>query len=100
MHQIIEKRYPPGEWNIFGAQASDGDNWYQDSTRCSELLQRKLLPLVHYFAYVQVAGDEQNLWEEYSRVQTQEPTFAMRKITTPADIYPVFRELFKQTVAA
>jgi uncharacterized sporulation protein YeaH/YhbH (DUF444 family) len=100
MHQIIEQRYPSNEWNIFGAQASDGDNWYQDSARCSDLLQHKLLPLVRYFAYVQVAGDEQNLWEEYSRVQAQEPAFAMRKITTAADIYPVFRELFKQTVAA
>ncbi|MDP2262253.1 MAG: YeaH/YhbH family protein [Hydrogenophaga sp.] len=98
MHQIIEKRYPPSDWNIFGAQASDGDNWYQDSSRCSELLQHKLLPLVRYFAYVQVAGDEQNLWEEYSRLQPTQPAFAMRKITTPADIYPVFRELFKQTV--
>jgi uncharacterized protein len=100
MHEIIQKRYPPSDWNIFGAQASDGDNWYQDSARCSELLQHKLLPLVRYFAYVQVAGDEQNLWEEYSRVQAEEPAFAMRKITTAADIYPVFRELFKQTVAA
>ncbi|OGB19144.1 MAG: hypothetical protein A2W72_23250 [Burkholderiales bacterium RIFCSPLOWO2_12_67_14] len=96
MHEIILARYPPGDWNIYGAQASDGENWYKDSARCSELLQQKLLPLSRYFAYVQVAGDEQNLWEEYARVRETEPNFAMRKITDAADIYPVFRELFRK----
>ncbi len=31
MNEIIEARYPLGEWNIYGAQASDGDNWADDS---------------------------------------------------------------------
>ncbi|MGS5087486.1 YeaH/YhbH family protein [Hydrogenophaga sp. A37] len=100
MHDIIQARYPPGDWNIYGAQASDGENWYNDSARCSELLQRKLLPLVRYFAYVQVAGDEQNLWQEYTRVHEKDPRLAMRKITEAADIYPVFRELFRKAGAA
>ncbi len=96
MHQIIVARYPPGEWNIYGAQASDGENWFKDSALCSELLLGKLLPLLRYFAYVQVAHDEQNLWEEYARVREQSPNFAMRKVTGAADIYPVFRDLFKK----
>ena len=96
MHDIIRARYPSNEWNIYGAQASDGDNWHQDSGRCRELLAEGLLPLVRYFAYVQVAETEQNLWLEYAQLDGQQPNFAMRKVTQAQDIYPVFRDLFKK----
>lgn len=97
MHEIIQARYPSNQWNIYGAQASDGDNWHQDSAKCRELLTDKLLPLTRYFAYVQVADEDQNLWQEYSLVQETHPNFAMQKISGPSEIYPVFRELFKKT---
>ncbi len=96
MDEIIKARYSPTEWNIYGAQASDGDNWHHDSGRCRELLTDSLLPVCRYFAYVQVAEEEQNLWEEYSRLQETHPGFAMRKVTQASQIYPVFRELFKK----
>jgi uncharacterized sporulation protein YeaH/YhbH (DUF444 family) len=95
MDEIINERYPPGDWNIYGAQASDGDNWHHDSGRCRELLTETLLPKCRYFAYVQVAEEEQNLWEEYARLQETEPHFAMRKVGEASEIYPVFRDLFK-----
>jgi uncharacterized protein len=100
MHEIIRERYTGSEWNIYGAQASDGDNWQQDSSKCRELLENKLLPLCRYFAYVQVADEDQNLWEEYTRVRDGNPHFAMQKIVTPAQIFPVFRDLFKKNAAA
>ena len=100
MDEIIKARYSPAEWNIYGAQASDGDNWHHDSGRCRELLTNSLLPMCRYFAYVQVAEEEQNLWEEYSRLQETHPGFAMRKVTQASQIYPVFRELFKKEGAA
>jgi uncharacterized sporulation protein YeaH/YhbH (DUF444 family) len=100
MEEIIRARYSPSEWNIYGAQASDGDNWHHDSGRCRELLSDKLLPLVRYFAYVQVAEEEQNLWEEYSQLAEHHPQFAMRKATEASQIYPVFRDLFKKEGAA
>ncbi|MEP6877042.1 MAG: YeaH/YhbH family protein [Burkholderiales bacterium] len=96
MDEIIKARYSPSEWNIYGAQASDGDNWHHDSGRCRELLTENLLPVCRYFAYVQVAEEEQNLWEEYTRLQESHPQFAMRKVSSAAQIYPVFRELFKK----
>ena len=96
MHEIIRERYNSSEWNIYGAQASDGDNWQQDSSKCRELLDEKLLPLCRYFAYVQVADEDQNLWEEYTRVRDSNVNFAMQKIVTPAQIFPVFRDLFKK----
>jgi len=95
MDEIIRERYSTTEWNIYGAQASDGDNWHHDSGRCRELLTESLLPRCRYFAYVQVAEEEQNLWEEYARLQAVESHFAMRKVTQAAQIYPVFRDLFK-----
>ena len=96
MDEIIKARFSPLEWNIYGAQASDGDNWHHDSGRCRELLTEALLPACRYFAYVQVAEEEQNLWEEYSRLTDTQPGFAMRKVTQASQIYPVFRELFKK----
>ena len=96
MEDIIKQRYSPSEWNIYGAQASDGDNWHHDSGRCRELLSEKLLPLVRYFAYVQVAEEEQNLWEEYTQLVDSHGHFAMRKAVEANQIYPVFRDLFKK----
>jgi uncharacterized sporulation protein YeaH/YhbH (DUF444 family) len=96
MEEIIKARYNPSEWNIYGAQASDGDNWHHDSGRCRELLGDKLLPLCRYYAYVQVAEEEQNLWEEYTHLLEGHRHFAMRKATSADQIYPVFRDLFKK----
>jgi hypothetical protein len=100
MDEIIRARYSPSEWNIYGAQASDGDNWHHDSGRCRELLQQKILPACRYFAYVQVAEEEQNLWEEYTQLAQAMGQFAMRKATSADQIYPVFRDLFKKEGAA
>jgi uncharacterized sporulation protein YeaH/YhbH (DUF444 family) len=96
MEEIIKARFNPSEWNIYGAQASDGDNWHHDSGRCREMLSEKILPLVRYFAYVQVAEEEQNLWEEYTQLQAAHKHFAMRKAVEASQIYPVFRDLFKK----
>lgn len=97
MEEIIRARYPSDQWNIYGAQASDGDNWHHDSGRCREILQNKILPLCRYYAYVQVAEPEQNLWEEYVRLaESAGPHFAMRKVTSADQIYPIFRDLFKK----
>ena len=96
MHKIQQERYSPLEWNIYGAQASDGDNYSNDSGRCRDLLADKLLRVCRYFAYVQVADAEQNLWEEYTLLTESHPNFAMRKATEPSQIYPVFRDLFKK----
>ena len=100
MRQIVLERYPSQAWNIYAAQASDGDNWEDDSPRCREILSQGLLPLVQYFAYVEIEAEEpQSLWHEYERVAAASPRFAMQRILTLADIYPVFRELFRKKVA-
>ncbi|WP_263770435.1 YeaH/YhbH family protein [Propionivibrio soli] len=97
MQKIIQERYSSALWNIYGAQASDGDNWNDDSPRCRELLENALLPVCQYFAYIEITdGAPQNLWEEYQKLQGSHEHFAMQRIATVTDIYPVFRELFKR----
>ncbi len=98
MRTIIAERYPSSVWNIYGAQASDGDNWNDDSPRCRAMLEDSLLALVQYFAYIEITdGPPQNLWREYAKLQSTFPgRFAMQRIATVKDIYPVFRELFRK----
>ena len=101
MHRIVRDRYATSAWNIYGAQASDGDNWENDSPRCRGILEEQIVPLVQYFAYIEIANLEpQNLWREYEKVQvTHADRFAMQRIQGLPDIYPVFRELFKKKLA-
>lgn len=49
MHSILEARYPVNEWNIYAAQASDGDNWNEDSSVCQKILCESLLSKLQYF---------------------------------------------------
>lgn len=95
--KIITERYSPEDWNIYIAQASDGDNWDSDSAVCGTLLKERLLPITQYYAYIEITeGEPQNLWYEYETVATEFPQFAMCKLQQASEIYPVFRELFKK----
>ena len=98
LRDVIVARYASSLWNIYVAQASDGDNWNEDSPVCRELLSESILPLVQYFAYVEITdGEPQNLWEEYSKLQAgRDGLFAIQRIAQAGDIYPVFRELFRR----
>jgi len=104
MLEIARARYPTDRWNIYGAQASDGDNYGADSGRCVQLLGGEVLPLCQYFAYVEV-GDgmggsltglsrDSDLWRAYSEVAPAHAHFAMRRVGDPAQIFSVFHELF------
>jgi len=100
MRDVLHQRYANGAWNIYGAQASDGDNWENDSPHCRELLTASILPFLQYFAYIEITpGEPQNLWREYEKLVGAHPNFAMQHIEGLPDIYPVFRELFKKKLA-
>lgn len=99
MRTVVEARYPPSLWNIYGAQASDGDNWSDDSETSKTVLEEGILPLTQYFAYIEIAENPQILWQEYEQLQSSHPDgFAMRRIKDVTDIYPVFHELFRKRV--
>lgn len=101
MKTIMDDRFPLSEWNIYGAQASDGDNWNDDSSICYDMLVDKILPSVQHYSYIEITPREhQALWYEYEQVKEQfEDSFAMQQIIEPADIYPVFHQLFQRRPA-
>lgn len=104
MLRVVRDRYNPDNWNIYAAQASDGDNYSEDSDRCSQLLGGEILPLSQYFAYIEVGAEATlrhgfpspptDLWRTYAEVAPQYQNFAMRKVADPSHIYPVFHDLF------
>lgn len=97
MNEIINERYNDSQWNIYGAQASDGDNWADDSPQCKALLEQQILPKSRYFSYIEITQRaHQTLWKHYQEVEESHANFAMQHIKSVADIYPVFRELFKK----
>ncbi|MBB1440909.1 YeaH/YhbH family protein, partial [Shewanella sp. SG41-4] len=97
MHEVQQARYPENEWNIYAAQASDGDNWSDDSPICHEILAKHILPKVRYFSYIEISNRaHQTLWHQYEQLQQQFDNIAVQQIHQVEDIYPVFRELFKK----
>ncbi|WP_442756132.1 YeaH/YhbH family protein [Methylocystis sp. JAN1] len=106
MDRIIADRYDPASWNIYGAQASDGDNMMSDNDRTRALLQDKILPLCQYFAYLEVANTNEShslsyvggssLWNAYAPLAATAQNFQMRRVSRRDHIYPVFRELFRR----
>lgn len=100
--EIISERYSPNDWNIYIAQASDGDNWEADSSKCHDIILKKLLPVCQYYSYVEITDrHHQNLWYEYKSIEKEYPGhFAMQQIRSHADIYPTFRRLFEKKEAS
>lgn len=97
MNNIAKKRYSIDAWNVYVAQASDGDNWNADSPVCQEIMLRDIMPMVQYFAYIEIMPlHHQSLWESYLQVTKKFANFSMQSINGLDEIYPVFRELFKR----
>src|SRR3954451_4651368 len=57
MRKVVAERYPVGDWNIYAAQASDGDNMSNDNAKSAALLENVILPMCQYFAYIEVSQD-------------------------------------------
>lgn len=97
MIEIIADRYNENEWNIYGAQASDGDNWADDSPHCQALMRNSILPKTRYFSYIEITQRaHQSLWQQYAQLADIDSSFSIEHIKTVTDIYPVFRSLFKK----
>jgi hypothetical protein len=110
MQRVIEERYSPDSWNIYAAQASDGDNTASDNDKTAALLVDVILPVCQYYAYLEVGRDSEHfppgfirrdsdLWQTYTAIARSGAPLAMRKVGHRRDIYPVFRELFARKSA-
>jgi len=102
--RIIQTRFAGPDWNVYIAQASDGDCTGEDGHKSAAFIGQELLPLVRYFAYIDIPSSSgwfnraSDLWQSYDAIES--PAFARRAVHDRSDIWPVFRELFARKQAA
>jgi uncharacterized sporulation protein YeaH/YhbH (DUF444 family) len=104
MHDIVRERFNPSDWNIYAAQASDGDNSYSDGELTGLLLTDKILPVCQFFAYLEVGESggsafdlsDSSLWTLYERLRNSGAPLSMRKVSERSEIFPVFHDLFQR----
>lgn len=107
---VAAARYRVEDWNIYVAQASDGDNLSSDNPKTVGLMEERILPMAQYVAYLEVGREdgattifagqiESDLWAAYKGVADRHRHFVMRKVRHRREIYPVFRELFQRGAA-
>jgi uncharacterized sporulation protein YeaH/YhbH (DUF444 family) len=105
MLEIVNDRYPVSDWNIYAAQASDGENLPYDAPKCCTLLDEEIMPKCQYYAYVEILDEREASifkdptngaaqWRALRAVDERWQNFAMTRIASRGDIYPVFRQLF------
>ena len=111
MLEIQKERYTTADWNVYAAQASDGYTQSGDAKRCVELLETELMPVCQYYAYIEILDEREmevfsseeagaELWRAYRMVAENWKNFATKRIAKPADIFPVFHELFRRQETA
>lgn len=104
MNEIVRTRFRPSDWNIYAAQASDGDNMTSDSALTGQLLTNNILPACQFFAYLEVGEaanytfdmPDSSLWTLYERLRNDGAPLSMRKVSERGEIFPVFQDLFKR----
>ena len=104
MNEIVRARFRPSDWNIYAAQASDGDNSISDSEPVARILTGSILPVCQFFAYLEVgeAGGysfempDSALWSLYERLRGGGAQLSMRKVRDRSEIFPVFHDLFQR----
>jgi uncharacterized protein len=102
MHDIVRSRFRPADWNIYAAQASDGDNSVSDGVVVRRLLTEMILPVSQFFAYLEVGQpggstfdmSDSTLWAQYQRLRSDDVALSMRKVSDRSEIFPVFHDLF------
>jgi uncharacterized sporulation protein YeaH/YhbH (DUF444 family) len=102
MHDIVRSRFRPSDWNIYAAQASDGDNSGSDGEVAGRLLTEMILPVCQFFAYLEVGESgghtfdlsDSSLWSLYQRLRADGAPLSMRKVSDRSEIFPVFHDLF------
>ena len=100
MSKIIKERYSK-DWNIYAAQASDGDVWDRsDATDCAAILDGDILNTVQYMIYIEICRrSEGDLWHSYKTVAEKRRNFEIGKIDEVGGIWKVFQDFFKKKTA-
>ena len=98
--EIIQKRYPLADWNVYVAQASDGDNYEEDVPETTAAAE-SLLHKVQYFAYVEIRSrvwstGTTSVWGAYDKLSKTYENMHTRLVSEVKDVWKVFRDLFSR----
>ncbi|MCD8563008.1 MAG: YeaH/YhbH family protein [Alphaproteobacteria bacterium] len=96
--EIVEERYPVGEWNIYSAQASDGDNSYSDNMKVHQKME-ELLPLLQAHYYIEIgrpSGYESPLFHTYEEISDNHngKLYVAGGLQTTGDSLDAFKKFF------
>ncbi len=106
INSIIDERIDLAETNVYVAQASDGDNWWDDALTCLNELE-KVLGKVQYFAYIQTEdidrfnykqaqSNHKDLFDFYALELKNHKNLSIVRAHRQEDIYPVIKQLFSK----
>lgn len=101
MDEIVQQRYASSDWNIYGAQVSDGDAFGADVEKSRSYLANSILPLCQYYAYVELpdaTAVHTPLGASYGTIK--DDRFAMAEILERGHVYLALRQLFQKEAAA
>lgn len=100
MGKIIKEKYSKN-WNIYAAQASDGDVWDKsDADDCYKILDTDLLNKIQYMIYIEVCRESDgDLWGNYKALSEKRANFEIGKISGVSQIWTVFQDFFKKKTA-
>jgi uncharacterized sporulation protein YeaH/YhbH (DUF444 family) len=97
---ILEERYAAADYNVYAAQASDGDNQGGDNALTKSLIE-ELLPKMQAFFYAETKSgqawrpDQSDIWDMYKDIEASNSgRFFMGRIKETRDVYKIFREFF------
>jgi sporulation protein YhbH len=91
---LIDKRYPPDQYNIYPLHFSDGDNYAPDNAKCVNQINQMLEGQVNQYAYVQVGTPRySSLRETYDR-EIKNERFTTVTIAKKEDILNGLKKVF------
>lgn len=105
MKEIMDKRYPSDQWNVYVAQATDGDNFDNDNEKLLNILTTNILPVVRYMSYIHVTDRKNNYYSNFNGTgkkltknmtelsETQE-NMIVKEIDDRSKVYKIFRQIF------
>lgn len=105
MIEIVKDRYPVSDWNIYGAQVSDGDNTESDTPNIQNFI-KEILDISQFYVYLEVNRSYKSyatdwnriysdLWKVYDQFAQQSPgKFVMKRINGKEQIWQTMLEIF------
>lgn len=97
--EIIDARYAPKDWNIYVAQASDGDAFNSDGEETAAYIRSQLFPLIRYMVYVEVGNSSAHtseLMKAYEQAKFSAEQFGMQSVEHKEEVFPALHGLFKK----